>query len=283
MKHLSLILISMMSFNVNVKAQNNLLKPIQKQIKVYLLGTFHFAQTDSTYDVLDKHHQKSLNRLAAIIARQKPEKIFVERQPEFEFKNKQDSLYKAYVNGAEINNRNEIFQLGFRVAKILGHKKVYQCDNPGMYGKYYRPMKKYAKENGQMDVLKGTAKGTVIGYDDLVDEDSVMNNSTLLEYIQWINSEFVLKTSHAFYTVNCPQISSRDFYNYDDDDTMIGADLMAEWYRRNIMIYTKMINQLDYAENAIFLLMGSDHIPVIASFFESNPYFKVMNAEDWLK
>ena len=273
----------MMSFNVNVKAQNNLLKPIQKQIKVYLLGTFHFAQTDSTYDVLDKHHQESLNRLAAIIARQKPEKIFVERQPEFEFKNRQDSLYKAYVNGAEINNRNEIFQLGFRVARVLGHKKVYQCDNPGMYGKYYRPMKKYAEENGQMDVLKGTAKGTVIGYDDLVDEDSVMNNSTLLEYIQWINSEFVLKTSHAFYTVNCPQISSRDFYNYDDDDTMIGADLMAEWYRRNIMIYTKMINQLDYSENAIFLLMGSDHIPVIASFFESNPYFKVMNAEDWLK
>ena len=52
-----------------------------EKIKVYLLGTFHFAQTDSTYNVLDENHQKSIEDLCEIIANQKPDKIFVERQP----------------------------------------------------------------------------------------------------------------------------------------------------------------------------------------------------------
>jgi hypothetical protein len=43
-----------------------------------------------------------------------------------------------------------------------------------------------------------------------------------------------------------------------------------------------MINQLDYSEKAIFLLIGNDHIPIIRHLFESNPYFEVMDVEKWL-
>jgi len=110
-----------------------------------------------------------------------------------------------------------------------------------------------------------------------------MQNTTLLEYIQWINSPEVMRTSHGSYLANYPQIGSTDFYNYDDDDTLIGAELTADWYRRNIMIYAKIINQLDYSEGAIFLLIGADHVPIISSLFAENPHFKVIPAERWLK
>ena len=62
----------------------------------------------------------------------------------------------------------------------------------------------------------------------------------------------------------------------------MGAELTADWYRRNIKIYSKMITQLDYTENAIFLIMGNDHIPIIRHLFESNPYFEVVDTELWL-
>ena len=52
--------------------------------------------------------------------------------------------------------------------------------------------------------------------------------------------------------------------------------------RRNIMIYTKMVNQLDYSEEAIFLIMGGDHIPILRNLFRDNPFFEVVPPEAWL-
>ncbi len=134
-----------------------------------------------------------------------------------------------------------------------------------------------------MGCLDATASGTAVRADDLVNEDSLMDNSTLLEYLQWINSDAVMTTSHASYVSNYPLVGSEDFYNYDDADTLIGAELTADWYRRNIMIYAKMIGQLTFEEKAIFLIMGGDHIPILKQLFESNPNFEVIKAESWLK
>lgn len=255
------------------------------KIKVYLLGTFHFAQTDSTYDVLDEHHQESIRELCEIIAEQNPDKIFVERQPEYEFQNKIDSLYKVYIDMSRpLKAKNEIYQVGFRTAKILGHKKVFQCDHPSRFGQFSRATIEYAEKNNQTDVLEAKRIGTVVRYDNTVDEDSIMNNSTLLQYIQWINSPQVMNTSYASYITNYPQVGSTDYYNYGDEYTLIGAELTADWYKRNIMIYTKIINQVDYEKDkAIFLLMGGDHIPIIKTLFDANPYFEVVETSQWLK
>jgi hypothetical protein len=258
---------------------------ITPKIKVYLLGTFHFAQTDSSYNVLDEKHQQSIEALSDIIAIQKPDKIFVERQPEYEFQNKINTLYKSYLKLKKpLQAKNEIYQLGFRAAKKLGHKKLYQCDHPGQYGRYNRATIDYANKNKQTDILSAKRFGTVERYDDRINTDSLMQNLSLLNYIQWLNSEKVLKTAHAAYISNYPQIGSIAYYDYDDDNTLIGAELIADWYKRNIMIYTKMINQVSYKKDkAIILIMGADHIPIIKNLFDANPFFKVVKTSKWLK
>lgn len=282
MKFLSLLIIylSISSFTNQITAQ-----PASPRIKVYLLGTFHFSQTDSTYNVLDEKHQQSIHKLCQIIAKQQPDKVFIERQPEYEFQNKIDSLFTLFskMKSRKLRAKNELVQVGFRVAKMLGHKKVYQCDHPGRYGSLYSNSLQYAKTNNQIGYLDATVQGTAVREDDLVNEDSLMQNSTLLEYIKWINSDAVMSTSHASYVSNYPLVGSKDFYNYDDDDTLVGAEVIADWYRRNIMIYTKMINQLSFDEKAIFLIMGGDHIPILRHLFESNPNFEVVEIEDWLE
>jgi hypothetical protein len=272
-----------LNFKANqVTGENNPSDP--EKIKVYLLGTFHFAQTDSTYDVLDDNHQKSINELCEIIAKMRPDKVFVERQPEYEFQNKVDSLYQVYLKlDRPMRARNEIYQVGFRVARLLGHPRVYQCDHPGQYGRYYRAAREYAEEYGQTNILKAEKPGTVVRMDDIVNEDSLQHTLSLLEYIQWMNSPEVMRTSHASYIANYPLIGSSDYYNYNDDTTLIGAELVSDWYHRNIMIYTKMINQVVFGEDkAIFLLIGADHIPIIRNLFNAHPYFEVVDARDWL-
>jgi len=266
--------------NVKIEKETN-----SKKIKVYLLGSFHFAQTDSTYNVLDKKHQKSIDQLCKIAVSNNPNKVFVERQPEFESSNRLDSLYKIYQGlKRPLRAKNEIYQVGFRIAKMLNHTKVYQCDHPGRYGSLHSAATEYAENNNQKDILDRKSLGTMQRYDFSVNEDSIMQNSTLLEYIQWINSDQVMNSSHASYVTNYPLIGSTDFYNYDDDNTLIGADVITDWYRRNILIYTKMINQVDYVnDQAILLLMGADHIPILNYLFTTNPFFEVVPASEWLK
>lgn len=56
------------------------------KIKVYILGTFHFAQMDSTYNVLDKKHQKSIKQLSETIAKQQPDKVLLKVNLNMNFK-----------------------------------------------------------------------------------------------------------------------------------------------------------------------------------------------------
>jgi hypothetical protein len=251
------------------------------KIKVYLLGTFHFAQTDSSYDVLSVKNQNSIATLNEIIKKQKPDKIFIERMPDYEYQNKMDSLYQAFKNGDTRKRRNEIWQVAFKVAKDLNHPTIYSCDHPGQYGRYYSEIEAYALENNQTQILNGIGKGITIPESSIINEDSLLLASELLDYMRWLNSDKVQQSSHAHYINQFPQLGNTNVFQYDQN-YFLGSELTADWYRRNIKIYSKMIAQMDYKENAIFLIMGNDHIPIIRHLFESNPYFEVIKTEKWL-
>ncbi len=264
-------LVILLLFQIKVRAQD-------AKIRVYLLGTFHFAQTDSLYDVLTDKNQQSISDLFEIIKKQQPDKVFIERMPDFEYMNRMDSLYQSFRNGDTRVWRNEIWQVAFRVANDLNHKTIYSCDHPGQYGNIYSQLEEYASKHGQTGILNYQGNGITRPVTNLINEDSLMRKSDLLDYLCWLNSSGVQEASHAHYINLYPQIGNTDVFRYDSN-YMLGASLTVDWYRRNILIYTKMINQLDYSEKAIFLIIGNDHIPIIRHLFESNPYFEVIATE----
>lgn len=254
-----------------------------EKIRVLLLGTFHFAQ-DTTFGALTPKRQSEIIDLCGKLAKFNPDKIFIERNPEFEDVNRVDTIYKAYINGKWELKANEIYQVAFRLGKMLGHNSVYQCDHPGMYGYYYNIIYDYAEANGQLPILDADTKGTTKTLEMVVNGDSLMQSSTLTEYMMWLNSTEYQQKSHAYYINVFPQTGNTNVYPTNYDSTYFaGVKLLTDWYRRNIMIYSKMINQLDYTEKRIFLIMGNDHIPILRELFNANPYFTVEETNDWLK
>lgn len=253
-----------------------------KKIKVYLLGTFHFNQVDTLiYDVRSEQHQQSIKKLSGIITGLKPDKVFIERMPEWEHQNRIDSLYQQYRKGGLSKARNEIWQVGGRVAAALNHPLIYQCDQPGRYGFYYSQIADYANSHNQQDRLAFKGKGMTTPLTSFVKNDSLKFATDLLEYMKWLNSEKVQASSHAHYINVFPQIGNTNVFNYDST-YFLGTNLTVDWYRRNILIYAKMLAQLDYTEDAIFLIIGNDHVPIIRQMFRENPYFEVVNTEKWL-
>lgn len=256
------------------------------KVKVYVLGTFHFNQVDSLeYDVRDAKHQKSIEELSGIIMELKPDKFFVERMPEWEFENNLDSLYQEYRKGNLSRYRNEIWQVAARVATRLNHSMLYQCDNPGMYGFWYGEIEDYVNKHNEQYKLDFKGKGMTIPHNSLLNCDSLRNISDLLDYIRWWNSDKVQSTAHAHYINVYPQIGNTNAYTpapQIDSTYYLGANLTVDWYRRNILTYSKMLSQLDYTEKAIFLIIGNDHAPIIKQLFRENPYFELVETEKWL-
>ncbi|MEI6264357.1 MAG: DUF5694 domain-containing protein [Sphingobacteriia bacterium] len=258
----------------------------RNKIKVYLLGTFHFTQTDTTInDVRSAKNQQSIQQLSDIIYKLSPDKIFIERMPEWEYENHMDSLYQEYRKGKLRQARNEIWQVAGRTANRLNHQHLFQADNPGNYSFHYSRLEEYAKANNQEDKLLFKGKGMTQALTSKINYDSLRDHSNLLEFIRWLNSKEVQESSHAQYINVYPQIGNTNAFtpaNKIDSSYFIGANLTIDWYRRNIMIYSKMLSQLDYNEKSIFLIIGNDHIAIIRQMFQENPFFEVIDTEKWL-
>jgi hypothetical protein len=275
MKYL-LILLSLTCLSGSVQSQD-------EKIRVLLVGTFHFAQ-DTIFGAMTPKRQAEITELCQKLAEFNPDKIFIERNPEFEYVNRVDTLYRSYLNGKWELRANEIYQIAFRLGKMLGHNTMYQCDHPGMYGYYYSIIYDYAEANGQLPILEAETKGTTKSMYITTNDDSLLQNSALTEYLQWINSEEHMSKSHAYYINVFPQTGNTHIFTTNYDSTYFaGVKLLTDWYRRNLMIYAKMLAQLDYTEKRIFLIMGSDHIPIIRELFSANPYFTVEDTNEWLK
>ena len=125
------------------KAINRLHEILEKNkpmAEVMLLGTFHFAgekvDEDTTpqnlrISMLSKERQYQIQQLVKKMSKFKPTRIAIEVSPARE--KYYDSLYSEYrlgrkLTGKGIDTSDEVFQLGFRLAKMLDHEKVYPID-----------------------------------------------------------------------------------------------------------------------------------------------------------
>ena len=285
MKKLILLITISVLLTCSVFAQ----KAAETPIEVLILGTFHFAQNQSDDDMLSAKRQREIAELLDKIAAFKPDKIFIEQNPEFEYVNKISEKYRDYVNGQDKLPANEIYQLGFRLGKRLGHPALYQADHPGMYSRFYREVEQYAERHGQTDILEADAAGTSRPLFMINNRDERLKESTVLEYFRYLNSPEYQRLDQGWYASTFPRIGDTAPPKSDaeadgkDETYFLGAELLADWYKRNIKIYANVLTQLDYKEKRILIIYGNGHSSILRHLFESNPSFKVANTLEWLK
>ena len=142
---------------------------ITKKPTIMILGSGHLANWGADRinyrmdDVLAPKRQAELQALAEQLAQFKPTKIAVEVDERWGAKLQEE--YNGYLKGNFQLERHEIHQIGFRLAKDMGHPKVYGVD-------YFRddPMVRedredhltdygaFAEANNQMHLLGSPSK-----------------------------------------------------------------------------------------------------------------------------
>ena len=132
MKHPLRSLISVVSFFAWTLSALPLLA---QEKQVMLLGVYHFASNNDMMktrkdDVMSEKRQKEVKDLAAKLKAFNPDKIFIEWK-ESQRGRLVDSTYALYLEGKFELQANEVYQIGYRLGKMLGHKKLYCMNEPG--------------------------------------------------------------------------------------------------------------------------------------------------------
>lgn len=65
-------------------------------------------------------------------------------------------------------------------------------------------------------------------------------------------------------------------------DHHVGADLVGEWYKRNLRIYANVWRAVDEEDGRVVLLVGQGHVWTLRTFLRENPDFEVVPVEDVL-
>jgi hypothetical protein len=171
--------------------------PESSQAKLMILGTFHFddAGLDGykpkyRLDILSSKRQSEVRALLDTLGRYRPNKIAIEWRVEGQ--DALDAEFTKYLARSEASvGPNEIYQLGFRLARRFGHKRVYAIDAPerGLLPVAPTPEEliQRAKSHGQNELIdRGTT--WLKWFDDLdVWEDELKTKRTLIEHFRLLN------------------------------------------------------------------------------------------------
>jgi hypothetical protein len=252
--------------------------------KAMVLGVFHFkdAGLDSykpkfPFNILEPKRQSELDTLLEKIAEYKPTKILVEWN-----RIKMDSLtnswYQEYLNDKTTleGKSNEVFQIGFKLAKKLGHNRIYCSDaTADWFGvdldwdNYDEDA--YLKSQGQFE------KSTRYDYDTFYEiEDSLKTTQTLTEHLLMMNDPLNRLKSHQVYLTENVLEGAGDNY--------LGADGVARWYRRNLRIFANTYDITDFSkQEKVLLIYGAGHVWQLRQFFNDSPDFEYVEVNNYLK
>lgn len=237
---------------------------------VLILGTYHFAnpgldvvQTEVA-DILSPQKQAEVERVVESLAAFRPTKIAVEVRAESVAR--LDSLYKAYRAGQHTLGRNEVQQLGFRLAGRFGHSRLYGIDHEGEFP--FEDLMRYAQEHDPEFAEWVQNKLAEIGAESTRQQDE----NTLSEILRLQNEPDSIERGHGLYMV---------LGGVGAGDTYVGADLLAKWYERNIRTFADL-RALAEPGDRILVIFGAGHAAILRELVGADPALSLVEANDYL-
>lgn len=259
----------------------------QQKVKVHLIATYHMGGTtdamkvDSEKDnILGSERQKQLSALLDILQKKDVEKIYVENTPD-----KQkfwDSIYTAYYTKKPVTLRNEIFQIGVKLAQRLNIRGGVKCID-WAYDESRKPGDKlFAEYTVNMNRLCDSLQ---IGNNDFTVYDNIVLKQ-LSEFNGNIPKQDLVT---VFRSLNSEEYLNKFYYanvsTYLDKNTQ-GTGTFRTQYNmmRNVNIYSNIMRDiLADRPQSVLVLYGAGHIKALRDMFEAHPLIEVVMFEDYFK
>jgi hypothetical protein len=238
-----------------------------KTVEVMILGTFHMSNPGKDLhnmqvaDVLAPARQSQIEGVASALARFRPTQVMVEWPAAIVAER-----YPKYVAGTLPPSRNEVVQLGFRLARKAG-AQVSGIDADGDFP--FDAVKSYADAHGMAGMLAASDAETEAMKRTLEERLSKQGVSGALRFV---NDPVRIPNDHAWYRV-AGQIGG--------GKEQPGADLLTAWYRRNFLICANLVQQ-SKPGGRIVVLYGFGHAFLLRQCVTETPGFKLVEPNAYL-
>jgi len=241
--------------------------PPEPPIEVMVLGVFHLSNPGRDLhdvhpdDVLAPKRQAEIAAITAGLAKFRPTKVMAEWPAELVAER-----YPKYLAGTLGPSRNEVVQLGFRLAHEAG-AKAYGIDADGDFP--YPRITTYADAHGLSALLKADDELIVR---DVAREQALVDHGTLQGAFRDINDPARLAHANAWY---------REMLRVGAGQDQPGADLLTAWYRRNFLICANLV-QLAKPGDRIVVIFGSGHAFLLRQCVSETPGLKLVEPNAYL-
>jgi hypothetical protein len=246
MKLTAMLLFPVLSFLAQGQAQSS--GPAKAHVLV--LGTFHLANHNKDMfnvqadDMLAPKRQAEIAAFVESLKAFQPTKIAVEvsvEEPELNQK------YQQYFAGKYTLTADEIDQIGFRLAKELGHTQLYPINVMADFP--FEAVQDFAKKNGngKEELLNRTLEQGPKGVAKIADW---LKNGTVGDVLRNMNQEEEIRQDQALYMT---------FARFAANGEYPGPDLLTAWYGRNIRIFGNLRNIIDSPADRVLVIYGAGH------------------------
>lgn len=234
---------------------------------IMFLGVYHMdnpgldAVNLQADDVLAPKRQHEIEELVERLARFQPTKIAIEapyRDTHW------PALYQKYLDGQYVLGRNEIEQIGFRLAKRLHLSTLYGVD----YFMFMNGLtQNEIEEHKAGTTMPNSAPAT--SPSSLSPEDELLRRSTVTEYLLHLNEAPEIQRNHQQYmAMLLPNADPAIYQN---------ADLVSNWYKRNLRIFANINRISEPGKGRVLVIIGAGHLKLLKEFATDSPQF---NNED---
>jgi Family of unknown function (DUF5694) len=238
--------------------------------QVMVLGVHHMDNPGLDYanaavdDVLAPRRQAEIEALARALAEFRPTRIAVEAEPSRD--SAMNARYRGYLAGSYTLTRDERDQIGLRLARMLGHERVYSVD-------YKLDMDvggtiQFAAQNGQGELVQRMTSQIQAM---MAEENAKMATSSVGAILADANSARA-DSMHGWYMVMA---------TIGRDSVYRGADEVSNWYVRNLHIFANIARVAQPGER-VLVIMGAGHGTLLRQFIDESPDLDLVPAEPFL-
>lgn len=247
-------------------------QPPAARAEVLVLGVYHMANPGRDIfnmqadDVLAPKRQAEIAQLAEVLKRFRPTKIALERVV---WDDRILKDYADYVAGKHELTRNEIEQIGFRLARELGHERVYPVDVDGEFP--FQRVVNHAKASGrsqELAAIHGEVGAMVKAQNEYLASHSV------LETLLYMNADDKVARDVGFYYRQA---------HLGEPGDWAGADLVSDWFRRNIRIYSNVTRLVDSPNERVLAIYGAGHLGWLRQIVSNDPTLRLRTLAELVK
>lgn len=251
---------------VEIKKNEETEKNTRDKIRVLNFGSVHLSgSTDAHSSITDINNpavKTDIQEIVYQLVKFKPTIICVEIPPEStDFINE---TYQKYITDQtnRINYSEEINVIGLEVARLCGTKKIYGIDNP--IGFDYPSLVKMANKNPSDSIY----------VQNIMDSYETLNKKPLLEQFIEINT-------------TKSKMETFDLYNFlatmHNRNNFEGSDIIAEFYKRNLRMYTNFSDIPLTKSDRVLIIMGATHTAYFDIFIGNSHKYTLENTEEYTK